>query len=230
MGKYLLSALIIIAVCGIAWFAFSFFRRIKITSEYKKIISENVSCDKKTDAILKLSFPAKNILNNVELPLTFRTENNRYVHCEHLLVGHGGVSVISSYDITGTVDDPLDGNWINYTLDGQTVEIDNLIKINQDRMHGVENVLKHAEISGVPVHNIIVIASKNTKFRYRREEILRVGQLLSKISDLNKNRFLSGSEIRKTVNVLNKFAADIQSNSEEALSDSGTEHDQIAHI
>ncbi len=220
MGKYLLSALIIIVVCLIAWFAFSFFRRVKITSEYKKILGEDISCDKKTDAILKLAFPKKNIISNVNLPLTFRTENNHYVYCEHILVGNGGVSVISSYDITGSVDDPVEENWINYTEDGQTIEMDNLIKTNQNRMHGVETVLKHSEISGIPLHNIIVISSKSTKFRYRREEILRAGQLLGKLSDLNKNRFLSGAEVKKTINAINKFASELSGDSENSSVDS----------
>lgn len=206
MGKYLLPALIIIAVCGVALLVFSFLRRLKITSEYKRILGENISCDQKTDAILKLSFPKKNIISNVSLPLTFRNENNRYANIEHILVGHGGVAVISSYDLHGSIDNPLEENWICYEKDGSPIEIENPLRINQGRMHGVETVLKHVGISGVPIHSVIVIPSKNTKFRYRREEILRAGQLLGKMSDLNKNKFLSGSEIRQTVNALNKFA------------------------
>ena len=177
-------------------------KRIKAVKACNQILKMTCSCKEKATAILSCEFRRDQLISDADLPL----EDGTGLYCENILVCRGGINVISAIDFVGSIDDPAEGNWTGYA-NGQAVLLDNPIEQNRARLRAIENILRREEIDNIPLRSTVVLPSKETKLKYRRDEIIRVGQLFEKMSDMNKNRFLSSHEMKKVISAIKKNLA-----------------------
>ncbi len=147
--------------------------------------------------LLRTSFPSSRILRQVVLPL----ENGQRAMADIILVDSGGVFVIRTRNFPGKVDNSNRSIWTVQNAKGLG-EFPNPFEQNRYALTAVDEILKREKLYNVPKHNIVVFSQKRVAFKIRSEKLLTAERLLEALSDLNRNRFLTGKEINATLNAL----------------------------
>ncbi len=201
MGKYLITIGIIAYIAVMLWVIWVVYSRITA----KKIL--NNSRRKKSFAFSYLSvrFGRNKTLRNITLPVANPSAKSgvSLVNIGLVFLNKGGVFVINVIPGSGFVENVRGSVWTRTFNDKQYQFNDPFVQ-NEVGVKAIKSLLRREHIDNVPIHNIVLFTGKKVKFARRFNGLITVDELTPFMIDLNKDRFLMGSEIRRIVRLLNK--------------------------
>lgn len=122
---------------------------------------------------------------------------------DHIVVNRGGILLISVCPFSGTIENPFHGDWRQFYMQN-IVQFRNPLDRNGANARVLNALLKREKLYNIPISGIAVFPDNRTRFKNRIEQVMTVNRLVSYIKDMNKSRFLSGGEIRRTIRALRK--------------------------
>lgn len=152
--------------------------------------------------LLRTKFQSSRIIRCPSLPYG----NGQRVPADLILVDRGGVFVIRIRNFPGAVDNTNKKTW-TVTNEKGVGEFPNPFEQNKYAVNAIETILKHHRLYSIPIHNIVVFSQKNISFKVRTEYLLSADRLIAKISDMNRNRFLSLHEISASADAIRKTSS-----------------------
>ena len=153
---------------------------------------------------LSLRFSRRRTLKNVRLfSYDYINQGKKLVNVELVFVNKGGVFVIKQVRGEGYVEIRPGGVWTR-TLNDRSVSFPDPQKANESAHDAIYQLLQEEHITNVPVHNIVLFTGRKVKFSRQVNGVINANDLTPYLIELNKDRFLVGSEMRKIVRTINK--------------------------
>lgn len=152
---------------------------------------------------LSVRFGRNKVLRNISLPVSnpARPNGKYFVTAELIFLNRGGLFVINVVPGSGYVENISGGTWIRHLNDRQYQFVDPFVQ-NGVYIRAIKNLLRAERLENIPVHNIVLFTGRKVKFARQMNGLITLDDLTPFMVDLNKDRFLSGGEIRKIVKVL----------------------------
>ena len=199
MEKFFIALGAVLCLSLFIWVAWVVYSRI-IAS---KLLQNGRSKKNFAFSYLSLRFSRLNTMRDVKLMVRNRTAaNGRYVSEIGLVfVNRGGIFVIDPNPGSGFVDVNEGGKWSRIINERMYTFDDPFIK-NTQRVKDLKRFLRDEGVENVPVHNIVLFTGKRLKFSKRLNGLITADQLTPFMIDLNKDRYLSGKEIREIVRLI----------------------------
>jgi len=180
----------------------------------KALLSSGTVNKKTLKKLLYAAFPAKRIITNTVIPSLdevdpeneeyYSEDRARYYIIDAILITRGGIIAFFPQDTQiGNISNPQTGPW-TVSISGKTTPIKNPLVSEKNVIASLNAVIRKYHISNIPLHDVIVFPgmSDNIKFKYHEDNIHTLDTLIPHLRDINKERFMSGSEIRQVVNCL----------------------------
>jgi hypothetical protein len=115
------------------------------------------------------------------------------------------VSVIRIKTFPGVIDNSNRAVWTVSNGRG-TGEFPNPFEQNRYSVDAIDAILKKEKLYNVPKHNLVVFSQKKVSFKIRSEHLLTAERLIDTLKDINRDRFLSKSEINTVLNAIKKYS------------------------
>ena len=204
--KYILIASITVAViAGLIILAYvAFWLKSYIGS--RRVLRNGKNSNDFIYNLLRTTIPGRYIIRRSTIPLTQRPGDSRFVRTDIITVTRCGICVIMQKRMRGMIDNPAKGDWAVKTPDGGEVLFKNPFELNAYRVRAVEQILKREKIYNVPLQSIIVSTDKGARFRFKYDMLVTPDRLLTLIHDMDKNRFMTGAEMRRAASALKKHS------------------------
>ncbi len=163
------------------------------------------SKEKSGDLIYKLlaaNFSKSHIMKQPIFPFSDDPASKLF-RVDYLIVNRGGILLITIRDLHGTIENPFRGDWRQF-YNSNITQMKNPLDINAMLSNSVNNIFKREHVDNIPVKTILTYYDSNTKFKNKIEQIVCVSKLISYVKDMDKNHFLTISEILKTIKILSQ--------------------------
>ena len=177
---------------------------------YSRITAKNIlnnSRGKKSFAFsyLSLRFGRRRTLKNVKFPIRNPASKNgvSLVDIGVIFLNRGGIFVINVVPGSGYVDNANGEVWTR-TFNDKFYQFPDPFAQNIIGVKAVKALLRSEHIDNIPIHNIVLFTGRKVKFARRLNGLITADELTPFMIDLNKDRFLKGSEIRSMVKLLNR--------------------------
>ena len=204
--KFCIGAAIVLA--GIFLVCFIFF--IKAVVETKILLNSGVKSNNLVYKLMCANFRKSHIMRTSHFPFTSEAQSKLF-RADVIAVNRGGILLITVRDLRGTVENPFRGDWRQF-LGTKIMQMPNPLETNGLHTRSLDNILKREGVKNVPVKSVVVYFDEKTKFKNRVEQIMCITKLVSYAKDMNKDRFLTGHEIRNTVSVLRRCRRRVKPN------------------
>ncbi len=203
MSGFLYNLLIVLAWAMVLLIVTLVAYKILIDWQIKQILQNGRQREDCAYRLLALRFGTSSLLRHILLPIQ-PVAGSQYCDFDLLMVGRGGILVITLKGQTGFIENPMRGDWRAFTRT-QTQQFANPFELNALRVAAVRNILAEEQFTNVPVHSIVAFM-RPVKFKNRFSQVVTAEQLIPSVVNLNKNRFLTGEEIRNVTRLLRKYA------------------------
>lgn len=147
--------------------------------------------------LLCTQYNKKNIIKNA----IYRIGANGTTEVDLIIVLKSGVHVIEIKGIKGYIDNPYKGDWCQHYRE-RVFMFQNPFDQNVTHLRAIQQIFKQEEISNVPISNLVVFSDPAVKFKHKEETLLKSPELLTYLSNANRNKFLKPKEITYIVKVL----------------------------
>ncbi len=199
MFEFFITLVIIGCIALVLWGAWNIYSGMLAS----KIMQNGRNKKNFTYNYLSVRFSRLNTMKNVRLEVRNRdAENGRYVSDIGLVfVNRGGVFIIDQNAGSGFIDVNQGGKWSRVINDKYFAFDDPFIK-NTVRVKDMKTFLHDEGVDNVPIHNIVLFTGRRVKFSKRLNGLINADELTPFMIDLNKDKFLTGGEIRKIVKLI----------------------------
>ncbi len=152
--------------------------------------------------LLRINFQKRRIMRRVYLPYTEEPDSPLYC-VDILVINHGGILLLSVKNLQGTIENPFRGDWRQF-YNSTITQFRNPLEESSINARALTNLLKNQKVMNVPIKSAICYIDIKTKFKNKIEQLIPADKLIPYVKDMAKNRFLSGIEINKTTNLIQK--------------------------
>ena len=197
------GAILCVSVCALIFICGIVYKLIR-RSKLQKLMLTDRTKSGFIGRLLRTACPDMPYLRNMYFPAS--ASGGQYVKIPLVTVGQGGVCLIFTFSHAGKIDNPFHGDWISYWEDGSAHVFPNPIDESRKYVRVIERIFQTEKVENVPLHQAFVFTGTGVRFRHRMENLTTVDKLPDWLHDLNKNRFLSAKEIRKTEELLERYA------------------------
>ena len=201
MTGFLITVGIIAVIALILWMIWVVYSRITAKNIF------NNSRGKRNFAFnyLSVRFGRTRTLKNVKFPVRNPAAKNgvSFVDIGLIFLNRGGIFVINVVPGSGYVDNANGEVWTR-TFNDKFYQFPDPFAQNIVGVKAVKALLRSEHIDNIPIHNIVLFTGRKVKFARRFNGLITADELTPFMIDLNKDRFLKGSEIRNMVKLLNK--------------------------
>lgn len=189
-------------------FAVSLILNIVRSRKARQVIAQRRGSRSFAYELLCAGIGKRYVLRNLRIPSGTKPDGSKAYHMiDIMVINRGGVSIIDVNDQKGRVDNPFKGDW-TLTYGNEQFSFHNPFEVNALRVRAVERLMKKENLYNVPISNIVLYTSKNIKFRNSKyQNLLTAEQLIPYMNDLNKNRFMTLSEMNRTLKLMTRFRA-----------------------
>lgn len=161
----------------------------------------DIGCKRQIGELLHANFLSFCIFSRPRFPVPGNSD--AAIEIDHIVVNRGGILLISVCPFSGTVENPFHGDWRQFYRQ-EIVQFRNPLDRNGANARVLNALLKREKLYNIPISGIAVFPDHRTRFKNRIEQVMTVNRLIPYIKDMNKSRFLSEGEIRRTVRALRK--------------------------
>lgn len=201
------AILIVSTVVATVIFTFCITLNVKAKIDTDKMIAHAKRSEGLVYELLKINFGSNCLFRNVYLPYNIAKNSQRpspTAEIDLIIVMRGGVAIIEVKGMKGYINNPFRGEWHQLYRD-HSLAFQNPFEQNEKHVNVVKNIMRQEQIFSVPIHNVVVFTERDVKFKYREEQLLTAETLIPYMKDLNKNRFMSRSEIKHTLKAIEKY-------------------------
>ena len=202
-----ITILIVSAVLATVIFTFYITLNVKAKIDTDKLLTQSKRSENFIFELLKINFSHNYIFRNVFLPYNIAKGSPRpspTAEIDLIIVMRGGVAIIEVKKMRGVIDNPFKGEWHQIFKD-YSLAFQNPFEQNERHVNVVKNIMRQEQIFSVPIQNVVVFTEREVKFKYREEQLLTAESLVPYMKDLNKNRFMSRAEMKRTVKAIQKY-------------------------
>jgi hypothetical protein len=200
--KITLAALGVIAVSAVI---IAVYRKISAALTADSILRYGRNSEKFVYNLLKTQFPQSRLFRGVTLPLEPGRADGPRTEADIIAVGRGGVCVIEVKGHKGFIENPIKGEWCQ-VYGEKVLPFHNPFEQNAGHLRAVERIFKTEHFYNVPLLNIVVFTDGKVKFKNRHDNLYTADNLLPALCDVNRSRFMSGSEMKKAADAIRKYA------------------------
>lgn len=193
MGKFFIALGIIGFLALMLWCAWLIYTRIAAG----RILRESRNKKSFTFNYLYVRFSRSNVINDVKL-LIRNKEGQFLADMGLVFVNRGGVILIETVQGSGYIDITEGGPWNRISNNKFYTFADPFI-LCKNREKAMKSFLRHNGMDNIPVHSLVLFSGKRVKFSKKLRSLITAEELAPYLADINKDRFLSGKEIKQVV-------------------------------
>ena len=199
MGKFFITLGIIAYIAFMLWLIFVIYSRITA----RKIMREGRNKKSFAFSYMSTRFSRLNTLRNVKLLINDNNvQGGRYIADLGLVfVNKGGIMIIDTVPGSGFIDITEGGLWNRIINDKYYTFEDPFIRSKRN-VRALKSFLRAEGVENIPVHDIVLFSGKRVKFSKNIIGLVTAEELAPFVCDVNKDKFLTTSEIRQVVKLL----------------------------
>jgi len=175
------------------------YRKIASDSEITKLLEDAPKNDALVYKLICCKYPKKHIMRNVFLHSS--VSGTPYNAIDLLMVCRAGLIVIKIVHGGGHINNPENGDWCRFS-EGRAFPLRNPFEQNKESIKTLFRILRKSRLVNVPAYNIAVFTDESIKLRQKNEHIIKPSELLDFIKEINRNRFLTASEVSAVTDTL----------------------------
>jgi len=198
MDRYLIPAAIAVLIVFLLWLIWKIYSRIIAG----KILENGRGKKNFAYNYLSVRFSRINTMKDVRLPVD-TAKGKIMAEVGTVYVNRGGIFVINTVRGSGYVENYYNGVWCRTMNDVQYRFNDPFVE-NLPRVKAMKVFLRGERISNIPIHNIVLFTGEKIKFARHMNGLITADELTAFMKDLNKDRFLTKSEIKMVVKTIKK--------------------------
>ena len=203
LSKILTALIIITAVALVLFVAYIIFTAVQKKKKTEALFSKKNRGDSFVPSLIKINFPNAKIIRRAELQAPNGQGGFDPAPADLVLVETCGIIIMKLCGESGAIDNPEGGPWTVTGANG-SFTMPNPIDGNQPAVQAITSLLNDEAIYNVPIYNVAVFYGKKAVYRNRSPKARTAKSLLTTLKDLNREKFLSGSEISDTYNAIRK--------------------------
>lgn len=204
MTKFFVTLGVIIYIAFALWLIALIYSRITA----RKIMREERNKKSFTYRYLCSRYSKRNTVRGVKLLI--RSKDNpqgRFIADIGLVfVNKGGVMVIETIPGSGFIDMTPGGQW-NRIINDKYYTFDDPFLRNKKKTETMKRFLRSEGVENIPVHSVVFFSGNNVKFSKRINGLVNANTLVPYLNDINRDKFLTGKEIRRVVKLLRQKSA-----------------------
>jgi|GEM_PF-661581 Nuclease-related domain. len=200
--KILLVALGVIAISAAI---IVIYRRISAALTADSILKYGRASEKFVYNLLKTQYSENRLLHGVTLPLDPANRSGPRTEVDLIAVGRGGVCIIEVKGHKGFIENPIKGDWCQ-VYGEKVLPFRSPFEQNAGHLRAIERIFKAEHVYNVPLLNMVVFTDNGVKFKNRHDNLYTADNLLPSLRDINRSRFMSGSELKKATAAIRKYA------------------------
>lgn len=196
----ILVAAILLCLVLICWLL----RKLIIKKRVNAIIEEPKRTPSFVPRLLKAQFPDCRIFRNAILPEPLENGLFGKGEADLIKIDTCGIVVMALCPYSGAIDNPENGDWTVSGPNGNIV-IPNPFEKNTHAIRALAEILNEEEVYNCPIFSVAVFYGKKPVFRYKNKKILTTETLLPTLIDMNREKILSGKEIKNAESAIRKY-------------------------
>lgn len=204
MVKFFITVGIIAYVAFMLWVIWVLYSRITA----RKLMRNGRNKKSFAFSYLSTRFSRMNTLRDVKLLINDpKGQNKKYVADIGLVfVNKGGIMIVDTVPGSGYIDITEGGQW-NRLINDKYYTFDDPFLRSKRNVSAMKTFLRNEGVENVPVHSVVLFSGKRVRFSKRISGLVTADNLVSYIKDVNKDKFLTYSEIRSVVKLLKQKSA-----------------------
>lgn len=205
MDIFIKITLVALGIIALSAAVIAVYRRIsaKLTSE--NILKYGRKSERFVYNLLLTHYPKSRLFRGVTLPVDPNKPDGPRTEIDLIAVGRGGVCVIEVKGHKGFIENPARGDWCQVYGD-KILPFRSPFEQNAGHLRAAERIFKAEHVYNVPLLNIVVFSDSGVKFKNRHDNLYIADGLLPALRDINRSRFMSAAEIKKSVAALRRYA------------------------
>ena len=195
----LIIAAVVLCFIGIAAIAM----KIKSTLDYDKVRSTAKRNRYFLGRLLATQYRQSQYLLNVTLP--YGPDGKDVGPVDAIIVLNGGIAVITANYYVGRINNPYQGPWSITDPHGQVFTFNNLFEQNLAVLESVKTIMRRESVFNTPIHNLVMFGAKKVSLSRPEAQLVNADTLIPYLRDLDKDKFLKGSQKKKIIRIFNKY-------------------------
>ena len=148
----------------------------------------------------------KRVFRQISLPIP--GHDGEEIQLGTVIVTGSGVFIVCLLNGNGIVENPADGNWKHISA-GKITEFDNPFTVQRDARALLEYYMNVSGFQNIKAYTLVVYTGNALRFSYQKPRgVMTASEFTEKLTQMNKKRQLSASEIKGVCRVL----SDVSSN------------------